>query len=158
MTSHRQAMSGWESSHRRLAHCIRLHGELSPLIGSPPLMVSPQIMSLPPMQRFGKYMVIWALGIWLGSVLNFTGFIMGQARVPYIVIDASNNATSVKFDYRKLASCDADAYCWPDELMDRYHVSPWHLCMPVSCCARVLDAISTVVWVRRACWPLLSSA
>merc|ERR1711934_366320 len=77
--------------------------------------------SLPPMQRFGKYMVIWALGIWLGSVLNFTGFIMGQARVPYIVIDASNNATSVKFDYRKLASCDADAYCWPDELMDRYH-------------------------------------
>jgi len=85
------------------------------------------IMSIPPMKRCGKYMCAWAIMIWMSSVVIFAGFVMSNARIPYIVT-AFNKTTNTlsripadtKYDYSKLWSCASDGYCYDGEFKTKF--------------------------------------
>jgi len=80
------------------------------------------VVQLPPIQRCGKYMVIWAILIWMSSVILFAGFIVGLVRIPYDEIDPIVKASKIKYSYDKLASCDPGGYCWDSTLKNLYAV------------------------------------
>lgn len=84
-------------------------------------------MSIPPLERFGKYMCAWALLIWICSIIIFTGFVFSDARIPYIKT-AINKTTGVDtripldvaYSADKMWSCDTDGYCLSEDFKSTY--------------------------------------
>lgn len=77
------------------------------------------IFSIPPLQRCGKCLCTWALLIWIGSLLCFSGFIIGVNRVPYLT-ENTLGARKFEYDIWRLGHCDHTGYCWPDNIVMTY--------------------------------------